>query len=65
MDKEEANKSFSIIVEAINLALTGRFPVGLDHIETHMQVKQALTTLSEVMKEHFEEPVEDTEEVSG
>jgi len=55
MNKEEANKAFQITVEAINLSLSGKFPVGLDHIELHVQVKAALTTLSEVMKEHFEE----------
>lgn len=52
--KDQANKAFSMLVEAINAAMAGKFPVGLDHIEMHMQIKGALHVLGAALKEHYE-----------
>lgn len=53
---EQADKAFKTVVEAIDLALTGRLPLGIDHIEVHMKIKQALLDLSDVMTQQFGEP---------
>jgi len=53
--KEQASQAFSLLVQAVDAALTGAFPVGLDHVEKHMQIKGALQVISEVMKDHYAE----------
>ncbi|MCZ7608502.1 MAG: hypothetical protein M5U25_21155 [Planctomycetota bacterium] len=51
--KEQASQAFSLLVQAVDAALTGSFPVGLDHVEKHMQIKGALQVISVVMKDHY------------
>lgn len=55
-DKEQVNQAFGLVVQAINLALAGRFPIGLEHLDTHMQVKGALELIGGTLKKHFEMP---------
>ena len=52
--KEHANAAFQQVVGAINIAMTGRFPTGLEHLDTHMQVKAAVEILGIALKQYFE-----------
>jgi len=52
-DKEQVNQAFGTVVQAINLALAGRFPIGLEHLDVHVQVKGALEMIGGTLKEHF------------
>lgn len=56
--KEEADKSFKLIVDALDLAMSGRFPMGLDHIESHASLKAALFDISGALNVLFAEPQE-------
>ncbi len=48
ISKEQADQAFSIIVQAINAAMLGRFPAGIEHVEKCMQIKGALQVIGTV-----------------
>ena len=52
--KEQASKAFGLLVQAMDAALIGKFPVGLDHIEKHMEIKGALQVVGAALKEQYE-----------
>lgn len=52
--KAQADQAFGAIVNAINAAMTNRFPIGIEHVEKHMQIKGALQVLGEVCRTHFD-----------
>lgn len=62
--KEEANVAFSTLIEAVDLAMKGRFPTGLDALDTHIQVRTALETISGLLGEVYNEPEVTKEEES-
>jgi len=51
------NEAFQTINEGIDLAIKGQFPVGLDGVEVHMQIKGALMLISKALKEGYTEKI--------
>jgi len=56
ISKEMANQSFTMVVQAVNSAMSGQFPVGLDHVEMHLDLKRAMMTLGSALKEYYGDP---------
>ena len=55
---EQANYAFAVVVEAIDLALRGQLPLGIDHIELHVKIKKHLREVSEILNAQFPQPEE-------
>lgn len=56
------NEAFQTINEGIDLAIKGEFPVGLDGVEVHMQIKGALILLSKALKEGYSDKIKTVKE---
>lgn len=67
VNTEELQNAFIEIQKAIHAALCSKFPVGMEAIEYHMELKRNLFILSEGLKAAYdvktEEPVEEAPKV--
>lgn len=57
ISREQANQAFNTTVQAVSAAMAGKFPIGIDHVEIHMEIKAALQTLGAALKEYYGEPM--------
>lgn len=56
-EKERVDQAFRIVIEAIDLAMVGKFPIGINFVEDHLRVKGALQVISgELLKVYPPEP---------
>lgn len=63
--KDRANEAFQIVIKAVNLAMIGEFPLGIDHCELHLRIKGALQYVGQELKNIYgdmldEEPTIET-----
>lgn len=56
ISREQANQAYRTIVEAINAAMTGNFPVGLESLDLQVQIKAAAVMLGTALREYYGEP---------
>lgn len=56
---QHLNSAFQIVTEAIDLAMKGKFPQGIEAVNTNLQVKGALELLSKFLKEHAQPLIEE------
>ena len=52
---ERADQAFNIIAHAINLAMGGKFPTGMEHLDFHMQVRGAVQYIGALLKQTYPE----------
>jgi len=55
--REQANQAFNTVVQAVSSAMGGKFPIGIDNIEIHVEIKAALQLVGAALKEYYGEPV--------
>ena len=54
-EAERADQAFNIIAHAINLAMGGKFPTGMEHLDFHMQVRGAVQYMGGLLKGMYPE----------
>lgn len=58
---QHLQSAFQIVTEAIDLGMTGKYPQGIEAVNTNLQVKGALELLSKFLKEHAEPLIKELE----
>lgn len=53
------NQAFGIVSEAIDAAMKGQFPSGINAVETHLQIKGSLQLIAKYMKERAEPEIKE------
>lgn len=52
-----ADDAFNLVAHALNLAMGGKFPTGMEHLELHMQVRGAQNYIGSILKRLYPEVV--------
>ena len=55
LNREQVLQAFNMAKLAINAAMSGSFPMGLDHVEYHSSLKQNLAALAQYLNVTFQQ----------